>query len=404
MVLAAGVVRGGSSDKEARGREVPNGPRPVRDRRLREGLTAAPCPSGAIWCAIVRIRCRPCRRSGAYARVRVLSPPVSGEVEHTTATEILDKLLTTLSVRLHAFALCEIEAGYRLGFDPMDAVTVHYVLSGSGILQIGNGASVAFSPHSIMVVPARARQSLGEARPVRGDTPAEQHCEMIADGILKFTAGEGSPTTRVVCGMILATYGGMLGLFDNLREPIVQNAGDVEPLRRAFGEMIGEMAHPGIGTRALTEALMKQCLILLLRRHLLHESVDSPFFVSLQDRRLARAIAAILERPASPHTVDGLAQLAGMSRSSFTERFAQVFGQTPIDFVTKVRLRTAAHLLTTTDLPVKLVAKSIGYASRSYFSRAFRAAYGQDPASFRTFGTSPEDEPWADPARRAASN
>ena len=144
---------------------------------------------------------------------------------------------------------------------------------------------------------------------------------------------------------------------------------------------------------------MKQCLILLLRQHLLRHSIDSPFFATLQDRRLARAVAAILERPADAHSVDGLAELAGMSRSAFTERFLQVFGQSPIDFLTKVRLRLAAHLLTTTDLPVKLVAKSIGYSSRSYFSRAFRAAYGRDPASFRTFGTSPEDEPWAQTVR-----
>jgi AraC-like DNA-binding protein len=73
-----------------------------------------------------------------------------------------------------------------------------------------------------------------------------------------------------------------------------------------------------------------------------------------------------------------------MSRSSFKERFVQVYGETPIEFVTKVRLRLSAHLLVTTDLPVAVVAKSIGYASRSYFSRAFRAAYGKDPASFRT--------------------
>jgi hypothetical protein len=55
---------------------------------------------------------------------------------------------------------------------------------------------------------------------------------------------------------------------------------------------------------------MKQCLILLLRQHLVHYGVDSPFFAALQDRRLARAVAAILERPAAPHTVDGLAHLA----------------------------------------------------------------------------------------------
>ncbi len=39
------------------------------------------------------------------------------------------------------------------------------------------------------------------------------------------------------------------------------------------------------------------------------------------------------------------------------------------------------------------------YPSRSYFSRAFRAAYGQDLASFRTVGASPEDEPWAEITR-----
>jgi transcriptional regulator GlxA family with amidase domain len=198
--------------------------------------------------------------------------------------------------------------------------------------------------------------------------------------------------------MIRASYGGTLGLFDHLSEPIVENAGDVEPLRHAFQEMIAELASPSVGTRALTEALMKQCLILLLRQHLLHHSVDSPFFATLQDRRLARAVAAILERPADAHTVDGLAKLAGMSRSAFTERFAHVFGQSAIDFLMKVRLRLAAHLLTTTDLPIKLVAKSIGYSSRSYFSRAFRATYGQDPVHFRTVGISPENEPWADKA------
>lgn len=312
------------------------------------------------------------------------------------SADVLDKLLTTLSVRLHAFAFCEIQEGYRLAFDPMDAVTIHYVLAGSGVLQIGSGASVAFSPHCIMVVPARARQTLGEANPVKGEAPADENCEMIADGLLRFTAGDGAPTTRIVCGMILATYGGTLGLFDHLSEPICESADDVEPLRRAFELMIMELGKPSVGTRALTEALMKQCLILLLRQHLLHRSVDSPFFTSLQDRRLASAVAAILERPADPHTVDSLAALAGMSRSAFTARFAQVFGQSPIDFLMKVRLRLAAHLLATTDLPIKMVAKSIGYKSRSYFSRAFRAAYGQDPATFRTFGVSPEDEPWAD--------
>jgi len=311
------------------------------------------------------------------------------------ADNVLDQLLTTLSVRLHAFAVCEIQESYRLGFDPLEAVTIHYVLAGNGALETGEGASIPFSPHTIIVVPAHARHSIGEAGPVRRETPAGETCEILADGIVRFTAGTDSPSTRILSGMILATYGGTVGLFDRLSEPIVESAAGMDSLRHAFEDMLGELARPGVGTRALTEALMKQCIILLLRQHLVQHSIDSPFFATLQDPRLARAIATILERPAEPHTIENLAALAGMSRSSFTERFLQVFGQSPIAFVQKVRLRLAAHLLATTDLPVKLVAQSAGYASRSYFSRAFRAAYGQDPMGFRATGISPEDTPWA---------
>lgn len=157
--------------------------------------------------------------------------------------------------------------------------------------------------------------------------------------------------------------------------------------------MLTEISGPSIGTQAMTEVLMKQCLIALLRRHLLHGGDSSPLFAALHDRRLAKAVLAILENPAAAHTVESLAACAGMSRASFSDRFAQVFQQSPMDFVQKVRLRIAARLLTTTDLPVKVVC--IGYSSRSSFTRAFRAAYGVDPTTFRSVGGHEEQEPEA---------
>lgn len=312
------------------------------------------------------------------------------------SSEVLDRLLTTLSVRLHAFAICEIRRGYRLSFDPMEAVTIHYVLEGSGILQSGDGEEWPYKPHCIMVVPARSRQTLGEASASFHETRSDENCVIVADGLLKFVSGQGELGTRVVCGTLLATYGGTLGLFESLIEPIVIETDESELLRQAFLAMVQELANPRVGVRAMTEALMKQCLILLLRQELRQRGVESPFFLSLQDHRLARAVTAILEEPAQQHTVGSLAEIAAMSRSAFAERFSKVFGQSPIEFLTKVRLRMAAHLLATTDVPVKLISKNVGYASRSHFSRAFRDTYGHDPASFRTFGTSPEDEPWAD--------
>lgn len=299
------------------------------------------------------------------------------------ATDTLDRLLTTLAVRIHAFALCEIKAGWRLVFDPMEAVTIHYVLAGIGTVRVAGGMDTAYAPFNIIVVPARVPQSLGESGTVEGEASAANNCGLLADGLVKFTAGDGSRDTLVVCATISASYGGALGLFDQLRGPVVEDLSQSEALRSLFTVMLSEIATPGVGTQALTEALMKQCLILLLRHHLTRLSVRSPFFAVLEDHRLARAVTGVLEQPSASHTVESLASLAGMSRSAFAERFAQVFGQTPIEFVQRVRLRLGAHLVQATDLPIKVIAASVGYASRSYFTRAFRTVYGTDPRTFR---------------------
>jgi AraC family transcriptional regulator, activator of mtrCDE len=146
--------------------------------------------------------------------------------------------------------------------------------------------------------------------------------------------------------------------------------------------MLAELAAPTIGTRALADALLKQCLVLLVRRLARGES-EPAWLVGLIDPRLAAVVTAILENPAGDYSLTSLAGQAGMSRSGFALRFAAAFGKTPMDYVKRVRLRYAAQLLRNTNLPVGVVATTVGYASRTHFSRAFRAAYGIDPRSYR---------------------
>ena len=302
------------------------------------------------------------------------------------ANVTLDRLLTTLAVRIHAFAMCEIKTGWRLVFEPMEAVTIHYVLVGNGSLRTDGGIDTPYAPFSMIVVPSNVSQILGEVGGSAFETSAADNCGLAADRLVRFTAGDGSRDTLIVCATISASYGGALGLFDNLRCPVVQDVSHSDAMRNLFTAMLEEVAQPGIGTQALTEAMMKQCLIMLLRRHLTEYDAGSPFFGLLGDRRLASAVARVLERPSDPHTVESLAALAGMSRSTFAAHFADVFQQTPIDFVQHVRLRLGADLLQTTELPINLIASIVGYASRSYFTRAFRAAYATDPRSFRESG------------------
>jgi len=309
------------------------------------------------------------------------------------AADTLDRLLTALAVRLHASSVCEIQQGWRLAFSSFEAITVHFVLQGSGALRVSNGPWLPFTPQSALVVPARQSHIVRDAAPIAQMVYAEDHCSLLADGLVTFTAGDGSRDILLLCGAISASHGGALGLFDLLREPMIEDFSGNGVVRHAFELMRAEVASPGLGTQAMTEVLMKQCLIALLRQHLLRDDDSSPMFSALQHPRLARAVLAIIENPAAAHSVESLASLAGMSRASFAGHFSQVFQQGPIDFVQKVRLRIAARLLATTDLPLKVIAQSVAYAGSTSLSRAFKAAYGADPVTYRRLGRHDEREP-----------
>ena len=74
-----------------------------------------------------------------------------------------------------------------------------------------------------------------------------------------------------------------------------------------------------------------------------------------------------------------LAAIAGMSRSSFAERFATLIGAAPLHYQTRWRLLLANEWLKRPDTRVSDVARRIGYDSDSAFSRAFKAQFGVSP-------------------------
>ncbi|MCA1654761.1 MAG: AraC family transcriptional regulator [Sphingomonadales bacterium] len=237
----------------------------------------------------------------------------------------------------------------------------------------------------MLIVPAGCAQTLSGRALVRRQVEAEEHCAMLVDGLITFDASDhASPgTIRTICATVSATYAGSFGLFDRMDGPLVRDMTALPAVRRAFDQLLAERINPDIGTHALAEALMKQCLVLFVRAELSNGAEGSLLFANLRDPRLAAAVREVLRTPAAPRTVDDLASVAGMSRSAFAAAFSEAFSQSPMDFVQKTRLHMAAKLLAATDLPVKVIAASMGFRSRSHFSRAFRRANGMDPSAYR---------------------
>ncbi|MFC3834504.1 MULTISPECIES: AraC family transcriptional regulator [Deinococcus] len=103
----------------------------------------------------------------------------------------------------------------------------------------------------------------------------------------------------------------------------------------------------------------------------------------------ASALAAAMTRLhadyAQPLGVADLARSAGLSVSAFERQTRRVYGLTPTQLLTRVRVDAATELLRSTDLPVARVAVECGYFDHSAFTRAFRAAVGLTPSRYRAY-------------------
>lgn len=296
---------------------------------------------------------------------------------------LLDTLLAELDVHVEPFAICVVSRGWRLRLPGPPEVMLHYVLEGEGVLRDAECREHRLSASSLAVVPRGSGHSLRWPGAIDNELRVD---EPPAQGTVpRVIAGPcAGPLLRVACGLVRVRFGDALGLFDHLHEVLAVDLSDSPLVRTAIKGILAEQAHPGPGASAMMEALMSQCLVILLRRLTEGTAAPAAWLAALQDPRLAKALERILEDPAANHTVESLAVVAGMSRSAFAERFRAAFEHSPKALLHQVRMGRAAHLLRQgMALSIDEVADRVGFSSRSHFSRAFKRHTGTSPAEYR---------------------
>lgn len=81
--------------------------------------------------------------------------------------------------------------------------------------------------------------------------------------------------------------------------------------------------------------------------------------------------------------VADLADQANLSLSRFHVFFKAQMGESPMEYIKRVRLERSRQMLATTDVPIYAVAESVGFVNPFHFSRAFKEAVGMSPSHYR---------------------
>jgi len=301
---------------------------------------------------------------------------------------LIDRILRDLDLSMRAFAVCEIAPGWRLQMDGADWVTVHFALSGDGRLRMRDGSTVALPTGSLAIIPAHRAHAIEAGGSIEHE--AQTHYPAYDGDLSVFEAGPSDvdDEVTVVCGRIEARYGGRLGLFDRLTEPIILDFSDLPQMGEVFGRLLSEERDRSATSGVMMTALMNEALILIFRQLCRDPDCPLPWLTALEDPRLVAVLGQIHHRPDASHSLDSLAATAAMSRSSFAEAFSAHLGRSPMAYVRDTRMRRAASLLRGTSMKIDDVAGRVGYSSRSQFSRAFSDRFGISPAAYRK-GTDP---------------
>jgi transcriptional regulator GlxA family with amidase domain len=99
--------------------------------------------------------------------------------------------------------------------------------------------------------------------------------------------------------------------------------------------------------------------------------------------RVRATIAHMRQHFATPLRIETLASMADLSTSQYAVRFRELTGDSPKNYLMRLRIHRATQLLDTTSDSITEVARTVGYDDPLYFSRAFRRLHEVSPSGYR---------------------
>ncbi len=143
-------------------------------------------------------------------------------------------------------------------------------------------------------------------------------------------------------------------------------------------ELRDELEQRSEGYQALSLSILVDIIVRLCR---LYGTSASDTQRNLLD--MGYVVGYLESQYAQQIEIRDLEPLVAMSSRTLMRRFSQATGTTPMQYLLRVRVTRAAHLLRTTRAPMTDVAGDVGFSDSNYFSRQFRRIMGMSPTDYR---------------------
>lgn len=268
-----------------------------------------------------------------------------------------------------------------------DTILFYLVMSGGFCIDVGNGPRETRAGDMIMI--PSAHQHVSYALNYHSDEaqPLDELLTSCKEHTLDLKGDGDSEASLILieCKYDKAMIRPLLSVLPSiLPEVNDEDDGRFEVIDVEIRLLTLEAEHERMGKTAVinhwASIMMIECLRVYIES--LPEATEN-WLKAMKDPFLTKALVAMHEMPGENWTINKLAEVAGMSRSSFAQRFKEVVGIPPLTYLMDYRLRLAARCLRLQQNSISRISGLVGYASDSTFSQAFKRVYGISPKAYR---------------------
>jgi AraC-like DNA-binding protein len=301
---------------------------------------------------------------------------------------LIDNLLHSIRFRSSAYYRPELRAPWGFSID-VRGPTFHIVSHGECWIEVNGVAKpVQLSAGDFVVLP-RSDSHIVRDFPT---TPVVDYFDFLkgraTDRQGAFSAGGEGSVTRLVCGGMQSENGAANPLLAVLPPLIHFKKGGEDGatgLRVTVSHVFEELGSGRSGSAAVVTRL-SDILFMQAVRAYLDENIDtaeSGWLAALRDQQIGRALVLLHDKPHLPWTVAELADRVALSRSAFADKFTKLVGETPLRYLTRLRLNVATVRLRSSNDKLSVIAAAAGYDSVPAFAKAFKRHLGVTPGEYR---------------------
>lgn len=269
---------------------------------------------------------------------------------------------------------------------PRQLVAYHLVVEGRFLASVDGQQPVAVQAGDALILPRNHPHLMASDTKLK---PANARDHILPattrDGLPKLVMNGGGAQTRLYCGFLASDdqINPLINALPPLLTINMRDCGAFEWIESSIRFAMQELMQGRLATSTTMTRMAELLLIEAVRKHITDGALENGWLAGFRDRQIAKALAALHRDLARDWTVEALAAEAGMSRTSFSNRFSELIGDPPMKYLTTWRLRSAQAMLRDTPEGMARIAASVGYESEEAFSRAFKRVFGTAPATWR---------------------